>query len=189
MRVPLRLSIPVALVSTAMLSPGTAHAFSFYQFQSPSGNVFCGVGTLDDGNAFAQCEIVDRSWSPPPPPDGHARESGATGSGWTRDARQPSNATATRCAATGCRRWTTAGVTSKARSHAAAKSPVSRAATSAPATTSRSAASRMAWADARRRRDFGVTPARRAHTNARQVDSAAPSADPPIISYRRSKKP
>ena len=68
MRVPLRLSIPVALVSTAMLSPGTAHAFSFYQFQSPSGNVFCGVGTLDNGNAFAQCEIVDRSWSPPPRP-------------------------------------------------------------------------------------------------------------------------
>jgi hypothetical protein len=55
-------------VSVALRLPQTAHAFSFYQFQSPSGNVFCGVGTLDNGKAFAECDIIDRSWSPPEPP-------------------------------------------------------------------------------------------------------------------------
>lgn len=66
MRVSLGLSLSLAAAAVAL--PGTAHAFSFYQFQSPSGNIFCGVGTLDNGKAFAECDILDRLWSPPPVP-------------------------------------------------------------------------------------------------------------------------
>ena len=59
--------LSLAVVPATLLLPQTAHAFSVYQFQSPSGNVFCAVGTLDNGKAFAECEIIERSWSPPEP--------------------------------------------------------------------------------------------------------------------------
>jgi Family of unknown function (DUF6636) len=42
-------------------------ADTFYQFQSPSGNIDCGMGALDD-NAYASCEITDHTWVAPPRP-------------------------------------------------------------------------------------------------------------------------
>lgn len=48
------------------LSP-VAPAISFDQFQSPSGNIFCGIGS-QAGGAFAECEVDDHSWASPPRP-------------------------------------------------------------------------------------------------------------------------
>jgi hypothetical protein len=52
-----------AAVSGAAMAAGDA----FYQFQSPSGNIDCGVGTLN-GASFAGCEIRDHTWVAPPRP-------------------------------------------------------------------------------------------------------------------------
>lgn len=62
------MGLTLAVAPASLLLAQTAQAFSFYQFQSPSGNIFCGVGVLDNGKAFAECEVIDRAWSPPPPP-------------------------------------------------------------------------------------------------------------------------
>lgn len=46
----------------------TAHAADPYeQFQSPTGNIDCGIGLLNN-NAFALCEIGAHTWIAPPRP-------------------------------------------------------------------------------------------------------------------------
>jgi hypothetical protein len=63
-----RLAIPLTAAAVAIPLASSAQALSFEQFQSPSGNLSCGMGVLDDGKAFAQCEIIDRDWTSPPRP-------------------------------------------------------------------------------------------------------------------------
>jgi hypothetical protein len=63
-----RFAVLAACVPAAAVLPGVAHATTFHQFASPSGNVSCAVGTQDNGNAFAECEIRDRVWNSPPAP-------------------------------------------------------------------------------------------------------------------------
>ncbi|WP_142282240.1 DUF6636 domain-containing protein [Mycobacterium sp. IEC1808] len=61
----------VSLTLAAMvLSPfaPTAHAEPYYAFQSPSGNVYCGLGQ-SDATTFAACEIRDHTWPAPPRPN------------------------------------------------------------------------------------------------------------------------
>jgi hypothetical protein len=52
----------------ALLIPAPVQADTYYQFQSPSGNINCGMGSLGN-QAFADCEITDHSWVAPPRPD------------------------------------------------------------------------------------------------------------------------
>jgi hypothetical protein len=63
----------------AVLVSAPARADTFYQFQSPSGNIDCGMGSLGN-KAFASCEITDHTWVAPPRPD---RCEGAWGSRFT----------------------------------------------------------------------------------------------------------
>lgn len=57
---------PCAVTTTPVAAP--ARAQTYYQFESPSGNIDCEMGSLGD-KAFASCEITERSWVAPPPPD------------------------------------------------------------------------------------------------------------------------
>jgi hypothetical protein len=45
-----------------------AQGDTYYQFQSPSGNIECAMGSLGN-KAFASCEITDHMWQAPPRPD------------------------------------------------------------------------------------------------------------------------
>lgn len=60
------LSVWLTLGALALPLAAIARAASYYSFQSPSGNIQCGVGTLE--NAFAICEIRDHTWVAPPRP-------------------------------------------------------------------------------------------------------------------------
>jgi hypothetical protein len=60
--------VTVAVLSTFLPAPFTARAAdSYYAFQSPSGNIDCGIGFLND-NGFATCEIGNHTWVAPPRP-------------------------------------------------------------------------------------------------------------------------
>lgn len=61
----------IALAAVAALVPvASAHADDNGQFQSPSGNILCGVGTIGpDGKATVTCEIRAHSYTPPPKPE------------------------------------------------------------------------------------------------------------------------
>jgi len=59
--------ISVTSVATAFRLAAVAHADSYYQFQSPTGNIDCAEGVLND-QAFALCEIRDHTWTAPPRP-------------------------------------------------------------------------------------------------------------------------
>lgn len=48
-------------------SPAIARASSYESFQSPSANIYCGIG-LADTTTFTACEIVDHAWAAPPRP-------------------------------------------------------------------------------------------------------------------------
>ena len=63
-------TVAVSLSVAAMaLSPcaAIARAEPYYSFQSPSGNVYCGLGQ-SDATTFAACEIRDHTWVAPPRP-------------------------------------------------------------------------------------------------------------------------
>ncbi|MGH3634914.1 DUF6636 domain-containing protein [Mycobacterium sp.] len=72
-----RVFVTISTISAITAAPflAIAHAESFYQFQSPSGNIDCGMGMLG-GAAYASCEISDHTWVAPPRP---ARCEGAWG--------------------------------------------------------------------------------------------------------------
>jgi hypothetical protein len=58
-----------AMVSSPLAA--VARAEPYYSFQSPSGNVYCGLGQAQDqsgGTTFAVCEIRDHTWAAPPRP-------------------------------------------------------------------------------------------------------------------------
>jgi hypothetical protein len=58
----------VAVLSAFLPAPFTARAAdSYYSFQSPSGNIDCGMGFLND-NGFVTCEIGNHLWVAPPRP-------------------------------------------------------------------------------------------------------------------------
>jgi hypothetical protein len=52
--------------TTAVAAP--AQAETFCQFESPSGNIACDMGSLGN-KAFASCEITEHAWVAPPRPD------------------------------------------------------------------------------------------------------------------------
>jgi hypothetical protein len=56
----------ISAATTVGLAP-SAHADSYYGFQSPSGNIDCAVGVLNNGG-FAGCEVRDHTWAAPPRP-------------------------------------------------------------------------------------------------------------------------
>jgi hypothetical protein len=63
-------TVAVSLTLAAMaLSPfaAIARAEPYYAFQSPSANVYCGLGQ-SDATTFAVCEIRDHTWAAPPRP-------------------------------------------------------------------------------------------------------------------------
>ena len=62
------LAVLVLPAFAAVLSPTPARADTYYQFQSPSGNIACEMGSLGN-KAFADCEITDHTWVAPPRPD------------------------------------------------------------------------------------------------------------------------
>lgn len=51
----------------AMAPTPMARAEIFYQFQSPSGDIDCAMGALDN-NAYTSCEIADHTWVAPQRP-------------------------------------------------------------------------------------------------------------------------
>lgn len=55
------LSLPI------LLTPATSRADGIEFFQTPSGNIGCGIGPME-GKAFAGCEIREHSYSVPPRP-------------------------------------------------------------------------------------------------------------------------
>lgn len=65
-------SVAVLLIFAAMALPsvGIARAGgAYYPFQSPSGNVYCGLGdSPGQSGAVAICEIRDHTWVAPPRP-------------------------------------------------------------------------------------------------------------------------
>jgi hypothetical protein len=59
----------LSLSALAMVfDPAVAAAETYYQFQSPSGDIACAMGSLGN-KAFADCEITDHTWLAPPRPD------------------------------------------------------------------------------------------------------------------------
>ena len=54
-------------VMVLVLTPPTASASSFVQFQSPSRNIGCELGALD-GPWFVRCDIARHSWPTPRKP-------------------------------------------------------------------------------------------------------------------------
>ncbi|MGH3564010.1 MAG: DUF6636 domain-containing protein [Mycobacterium sp.] len=65
MKITVFLAISAISAASTLQLAATASAESCYQFQSPSGNIDCGMGMLD-GTAFADCEIGDHTWVAPP---------------------------------------------------------------------------------------------------------------------------
>ncbi|WP_081290702.1 DUF6636 domain-containing protein [Mycobacterium asiaticum] len=58
-----------AFVVTALAAPEpTAHAAGLEFFQTPSGNIGCGIGPMES-SAFAGCEIREHSYPVPPRPN------------------------------------------------------------------------------------------------------------------------
>jgi len=61
-------AVLLAVAATALTPAApTARADSYESFQSPSGNIDCGIAS-SNGTIFAACEIRDYTWSPPPRP-------------------------------------------------------------------------------------------------------------------------
>jgi hypothetical protein len=68
--VKLNVGVTVAVLSAILPAPFTAlarAADSYSAFQSPSGNIVCGIGFLND-NGFAMCEIGSHIWVAPTRP-------------------------------------------------------------------------------------------------------------------------
>jgi hypothetical protein len=65
--VPTFLALPACLAGL-VATPAPARAEIYYQFQSPSGDIGCAMGSLGN-KAFASCEVTDRTWEAPPRPD------------------------------------------------------------------------------------------------------------------------
>jgi hypothetical protein len=61
------LVVPAISASAAIPLTPMAQAGSFEHFQSPSGNIVCGMTSSDSG-ASASCEISDHTWVAPPRP-------------------------------------------------------------------------------------------------------------------------
>ena len=61
------LVVPVLSATTAIALAAIARADPYYEFQSPSGNIDCGLGLLNN-NAFALCEIGGHTWVAPARP-------------------------------------------------------------------------------------------------------------------------
>ncbi len=60
--------VATAIVAVAQVVPqAIAEADTFYQFQSPSGNIDCGVGVVNE-SGYAGCEIREHTWDAPPRP-------------------------------------------------------------------------------------------------------------------------
>ncbi|OBG41287.1 DUF6636 domain-containing protein [Mycobacterium sp. E3198] len=57
----------LTLAAMAVPAAGTARADSYQSFQSPSGNIDCGLFSMDN-DTVAMCEIRDHTWAPPPRP-------------------------------------------------------------------------------------------------------------------------
>jgi hypothetical protein len=62
------LTMLVLSAPAMVLDPAAARAETYYQFQSPSGDIACAMGSLGN-KAFASCEITDHTWVAPPRPD------------------------------------------------------------------------------------------------------------------------
>ena len=62
------LAMLVLPVLAVVGDPVPARAVTFYQFQAPSENVYCAMGSLGN-RAFASCEVTDHTWPAPPRPD------------------------------------------------------------------------------------------------------------------------
>jgi hypothetical protein len=63
-------TVAVSLTLAAMVSSpfaAVARAEPYCAFQSPSANVYCGLGQ-SDATTFAVCEIRDHTWAAPPRP-------------------------------------------------------------------------------------------------------------------------
>ena len=58
----------LACLAALVGTPASASAGVLYQFQSPSGDIDCAMGTLGN-RAFASCEVTDRIWVAPARPD------------------------------------------------------------------------------------------------------------------------
>ena len=61
-----RVSVTVAVLASgvAMLAfAGSANAFTFEQFHTPSGNINCGMG-----GGFVRCDTTEHTWPIPPKP-------------------------------------------------------------------------------------------------------------------------
>ena len=70
MKLTVTVTVTVAALSAVLPAPSTAlarAADSYYQFQSPSGNIDCGIGFLNN-NGFALCEIANHTWVAPQRP-------------------------------------------------------------------------------------------------------------------------
>jgi hypothetical protein len=64
------IGVTAAALATVVAGVWTAlaqAADSFYQFQSPSGNIICGIGFINN-SGFALCEIGNHTWVAPPRP-------------------------------------------------------------------------------------------------------------------------
>ncbi|WP_067383662.1 DUF6636 domain-containing protein [Mycobacterium sp. 1164966.3] len=60
-------TLALSALATAF-DPAAAGAETYYQFQSPSGDIACAMGSLGN-KAFADCEITDHAWVAPARPD------------------------------------------------------------------------------------------------------------------------
>jgi hypothetical protein len=60
-------SVSAISVTIAIWLAPVGHADSYFQFQSPTGNLDCADGVLND-KAFALCEIREHTWTAPPRP-------------------------------------------------------------------------------------------------------------------------
>jgi hypothetical protein len=64
-KLPVMMERLAAMVSSPFAA--VARAEPYYAFQSPSANVYCGLGQADV-STFAVCEIRDHTWAAPPRP-------------------------------------------------------------------------------------------------------------------------
>jgi len=60
-------AVCVTLAAVALALASHARADSYESFQTPSGNIYCGIG-MSNTTAFADCEIRDHTWVAPPRP-------------------------------------------------------------------------------------------------------------------------
>jgi hypothetical protein len=52
---------------TGLASADPQDSLTYDEFQTPSGNIDCGIGSMNS-KAFADCEIRQYTWTPPPRP-------------------------------------------------------------------------------------------------------------------------